>query len=1286
MKRQLGSNMGKRQVALILAIIMLLSLTVPAAAATGEAMKPQGTVAFIIDQQGYAIDGQWQPADVAPYIQDGRTMVPVRYVAAALGAHVSWNEASQQVTVNHGDDTIVMTIGSHQLMKNGQQAMVMDAVPVIVPPGRTMIPVSRVAEVLGVPFSWDEASRTAYFMPHTQKDDTTARVFDQPGVFGPEEGTETLQGNVLITADGVTLQNYVITGDLTIDEGVGEGDVSLENVEIQGDVHVYGGGENSILFNNVDVAGALVVNKVNGAIRILATGNTNIAVTVLESGAILVERALTGGGFETVEIAADIAAGQAIVIEGNVSRLNNQAANLDLTINGTVGALASTGDLTIKGKVTVTRTVTSGGNQFDLKTPDAAPRQSTTRDNTGSRDSSGDSSGGSSGGSTTVAVNSVAIPQGNISLIMGASQSLTAEVLPSNATNKQVTWTSSSPAVATINASGQVTGVSPGTATITVRTVSGGKTASIVVTVTAKPAISLNFSSFGNANKGDAFESESNAAAIWSNRDAYQLKNISLDVQPNATVTTFVYDQGAKASGQPFPVVVSVQAGGQALQPTSETSKSTNGQAFPFGSLLKGSQVSESFLVYLDMNRAEHNLEVTDPRYTTASTTIQWVPAGGQVVESVEAITGQLTVGETLTAGSVKSNGNTVTNGFDYQWYRASTVTGNYQAISGATTSQYTLVEADAGKFFKVRATGDGTQLYGAAATAAYGPVASMVDTEAVFTAIEAAYLGSNASTYVTQSLNLMTTLPAFSGVTISWQSSDPGVVNPQTGGITRHSQDDKPVTLTATVNGALSREWHVVVLSQGMENVGQTGSDNRFAPGYPRAFISNGTIHVEAKTTTPVKAYMLVNVINGHIPSSVEGVLGGYGGAAGAQIHVNSWPYAELEANQLLSFDTGVSITRTRREARVEFVLTNMDNSNRGGLVTILFDQQTMEAIDQQGPELMGIKRNEAGSKLHLYFNEDITTNGLSTAHFNLSSGTVTGIDGFTNYGDQHHVGSVVVLSVSSLGSNATLSYTGSAIKDTSLNQNPALTFSNQPITSAATTIQDVIVGNDGKSVMVKMEGGMSFNYSDPVAWLTKNDFTFETTQGDKKPATMSYSYNEDWIDYRLTFAEPVAVDSSSRMRVEMNKPGLRDYAYDGYGAALVNDVTQNLRSLSTSPTSVEYTNSNKVIKINFDSAMQIDRATFADNFTLKIGGDEYRLRGQLVNTNSSNRSIVQINLTRDANDGYGAKLATLLDATPGNVQIKYDTIHGDGRNQMRDLGGALIPSFSYQSVTFLP
>lgn len=83
---------------------------------------------------------------------------------------------------------------------------------------------------------------------------------------------------------------------------------------------------------------------------------------------------------------------------------------------------------------------------------------------------------------TTVPVTGVGLDRDSADVAVGGSVTLTATVLPGDATNKAVTWESSDSNVATVD-NGVVTGVSAGTATITVTTVDGDHTATCTVTV-----------------------------------------------------------------------------------------------------------------------------------------------------------------------------------------------------------------------------------------------------------------------------------------------------------------------------------------------------------------------------------------------------------------------------------------------------------------------------------------------------------------------------------------------------------------------------------------------------------------------------------------------------------------------------------------------------------------------------------------------------------------------------------------------------------------------------------
>lgn len=96
------------------------------------------------------------------------------------------------------------------------------------------------------------------------------------------------------------------------------------------------------------------------------------------------------------------------------------------------------------------------------------------------------------GGVSPVFVESVSLDNTELELFEGGSATLVATVLPDNAKNKNVTWSSDKEGVATVDQEGKVVAVAPGSATITVTTEDGGKTATCAVTVNEAPKYAIN--------------------------------------------------------------------------------------------------------------------------------------------------------------------------------------------------------------------------------------------------------------------------------------------------------------------------------------------------------------------------------------------------------------------------------------------------------------------------------------------------------------------------------------------------------------------------------------------------------------------------------------------------------------------------------------------------------------------------------------------------------------------------------------------------------------------------
>ncbi len=82
-----------------------------------------------------------------------------------------------------------------------------------------------------------------------------------------------------------------------------------------------------------------------------------------------------------------------------------------------------------------------------------------------------------------IAVKSVSLNVSSLTLNVNDTNTLVATIKPSDATNKNVTWKSSDSSIVKVDSNGQVTALSAGTATITVTTKDGSKTASVTITV-----------------------------------------------------------------------------------------------------------------------------------------------------------------------------------------------------------------------------------------------------------------------------------------------------------------------------------------------------------------------------------------------------------------------------------------------------------------------------------------------------------------------------------------------------------------------------------------------------------------------------------------------------------------------------------------------------------------------------------------------------------------------------------------------------------------------------------
>ncbi|OME99347.1 hypothetical protein BK124_07010 [Paenibacillus amylolyticus] len=158
-----------------------------------------------------------------------------------------------------------------------------------------------------------------------------ATDYSLAGTYGPEAGTQTIDGDVLISTAGVTLKNMIIKGNLLFSEGIQEGDVHLTNVTIKGVTRVEGGGVSTIYLKNT-VTSTLIVDKKKGPVLIIVEGSTTVGEVTIHSPATLQETDITGNGFGKITLSERLPAGSKVGLKGTFDSLIIKGSGVQVDI------------------------------------------------------------------------------------------------------------------------------------------------------------------------------------------------------------------------------------------------------------------------------------------------------------------------------------------------------------------------------------------------------------------------------------------------------------------------------------------------------------------------------------------------------------------------------------------------------------------------------------------------------------------------------------------------------------------------------------------------------------------------------------------------------------------------------------------------------------------------------------------------------------------------------------------------------------------------------------------
>lgn len=134
----------------IIAVIASLSL----AAVSSAAVMADDAIKVLVNNQ----EVQFQ--DAAPFIENDRTLVPMRAIFEALGADVMWDGNTKSIISYDpaSDISVTMQIDSDTMFV-GETAVTLD-VPAKIVNDRTVVPLRAVSEGMKAAVNWDGATRT----------------------------------------------------------------------------------------------------------------------------------------------------------------------------------------------------------------------------------------------------------------------------------------------------------------------------------------------------------------------------------------------------------------------------------------------------------------------------------------------------------------------------------------------------------------------------------------------------------------------------------------------------------------------------------------------------------------------------------------------------------------------------------------------------------------------------------------------------------------------------------------------------------------------------------------------------------------------------------------------------------------------------------------------------------------------------------------------------------------------------------------------------------------------
>ncbi|WP_165279868.1 N-acetylmuramoyl-L-alanine amidase family protein [Paenibacillus protaetiae] len=154
-------------------MLLFMSMFFPLFSGMGQAAESAAVVPKLF------LNGQPLQASVPPQIVQGKyTVVPVRIVSENLGYQVGWQQDTKTVTIHNGQNEIVLQINDDSALVN--HVPVQLDVPAMIDQGTTLIPLRFVGEQMGLAVNWDQATKSVYLTREEETDPVDEEEGDDP--------------------------------------------------------------------------------------------------------------------------------------------------------------------------------------------------------------------------------------------------------------------------------------------------------------------------------------------------------------------------------------------------------------------------------------------------------------------------------------------------------------------------------------------------------------------------------------------------------------------------------------------------------------------------------------------------------------------------------------------------------------------------------------------------------------------------------------------------------------------------------------------------------------------------------------------------------------------------------------------------------------------------------------------------------------------------------------------------------------------------------------------------